>query len=67
MSKLPETITRLEVIDDQGRSFSKWYGKDMHLNFSVQDDGRTVKVFLTRVEVYPQLDQLDKIFGVEDD
>lgn len=37
-------LTRVEVIDDTGRVFSKWQQKVVLL---VQDDGKTLKIFLT--------------------
>lgn len=37
-------VTRLEVIDDKGRSYSKW--NIMNKSFSFQDEGRTLKIFL---------------------
>ena len=37
-------ITRLEVIDAKGRSYTNWLVKD--LVFSVQDDGKTLKIFV---------------------
>ena len=36
-------ITRLEVIDEKGRAYSRW---NAHLTFSVQDDGYTLKIFV---------------------
>jgi len=44
MDKLPDTITRLEVIDENGRSYVKYNIADME--FSLQDDARTLKIFL---------------------
>lgn len=41
-----EKITRLEVIDvSKGRMFSN-YMKNQKLEFSVQDEGRTLKIFI---------------------
>ena len=37
-------ITRFEVIDDSGRVYTKW---DCAVVASVQDDGRTLKIFVT--------------------
>ena len=39
----PAQVTRLEVIDNNGRSYVN-YGVDK-LEFSYQDDGRTLKLF----------------------
>lgn len=39
-------VTRVEVIDDNGRSYSEW---DVHsVEASVQDDGKTLKIFLKK-------------------
>ena len=37
-------VTRFEVIDEEGRSYTKYNVEDIELSF--QDDGRTLKVFL---------------------
>lgn len=39
-----KTITRFEVIDNDGRSYIKYGVEDIRLSF--QDDDRTLKVFL---------------------
>jgi hypothetical protein len=39
-----EKVTRFEVIDDNGRVYSKWDLKDVVLQ--LQDNGRTLKAFL---------------------
>lgn len=44
-------VTRVEVIDDQGRSYSKWNCHTVEAVF--QDDGATMKIFLTG---YPKND-----------
>ena len=36
-------ITRVEVVDETGRVYSKW---DCSVELSYQDDGRTLKVFV---------------------
>lgn len=39
-------VTRLEIIDENGRVYSRW---DIdRLEVSVQDDGRTIKMFVNR-------------------
>ena len=43
----PAQVTRLEVIDNNGRSYVN-YGVDK-LEFSYQDDGRTLKIFTNGV------------------
>lgn len=40
-----DKITRLEVIDSEGRSYTIW---DADLLFSVQDEGRTLKIFASK-------------------
>ncbi len=40
--------TRLEVIDAGGRTYTNWKVKDMQ--FSYQDDGRTLKIFIKEIE-----------------
>jgi len=37
-------VTRLEVIDENGRSYVKYHISDV--KFSLQDDERTLKIFL---------------------
>ena len=37
-------VTRLEVIDENGRSYVKYHISDV--KFSLQDDDRTLKIFL---------------------
>jgi len=37
-------VTRLEVIDENGRSYIKYQIAD--IKFSLQDDDRTLKIFL---------------------
>ena len=38
-----QTITRFEVIDENGRAYTT---KDCKIELSYQDDGRTLKVFI---------------------
>lgn len=37
-------VTRLEVVDAEGRSYTNWKVRDIVI--SLQDDGRTLKLFL---------------------
>jgi len=37
-------VNRFEVIDDQGRAYTKYGVSDVE--FALQDDGKTLKVFL---------------------
>lgn len=42
-----DKVNRVEVIDDEGREFVQYY-KDDGVRISVQDNGRTVKIFTGR-------------------
>lgn len=42
---LPNTVTRFEVIDENGRAYIK-RGIKEKIQISFQDDNRTVKIFL---------------------
>ena len=42
-------INRLEVIDDTGRALVKYLDKDEAVRYSLQDDDRTLKVFIDKV------------------
>ena len=46
MRKL-DRITRVEVIDEAGRSYVNW-DKDNKVNVSFQDGGRTMKIFIAK-------------------
>lgn len=39
-----DKVTRIEVIDDSGRSYTNWDVQD--IKFSFQDDDRTLKIFV---------------------
>lgn len=43
-----EKVNRLEVIDETGRAYVKGliYGTPVKVQLSVQDDGRTLKIFV---------------------
>jgi hypothetical protein len=43
----PVKVTRVEVIDDEGRQFVNWDKKNK-VELSYQDDGRTLKIFITK-------------------
>lgn len=43
-------FTRVEVIDAEGRVFSKYYDEPMSVSAAIQDDGKTVKIFVDRTE-----------------
>lgn len=38
-----DKVTRIEVITDEGRKYVQW---DCSLQLSIQDDGKTLKVFV---------------------
>ena len=42
-----EQVTRVEVIDENGRNYVNWQ-KDNQVQTSLQDDGRTLKIFITQ-------------------
>ena len=42
-------ITRVEVIDEKGRCYSNLNSK-MKVELSLQDDNRTLKIFITKKE-----------------
>ena len=39
-------VTRVEVIDEEGRSYVNYLNEDQRVHFSLQDDDRTLKVFI---------------------
>lgn len=39
-------VNRIEVIDGTGRAYVKYLDKDEQVNYSLQDDNRTLKVFI---------------------
>lgn len=41
--KIPEKVTRLEVIDETGRAYSR---RGVYVRAAVQDDGRTLKLWV---------------------
>lgn len=43
-------ISRLEIITDNGRDLVKYLNVDEKLEFSIQDDGRTLKIFIKKDE-----------------
>ena len=42
-----EGVTRVEVIDENGRSYVNW-NKNNIVNISIQDEGRTMKIFIDK-------------------
>lgn len=40
------SVNRIEVIDENGRSYTKYLKKYEGINYSLQDNDRTLKVFV---------------------
>jgi hypothetical protein len=47
-----DKVTRLEVIDEKGRAYGNW-NKANKVELSYQDDGRTLKIFITTLKQQP--------------
>ena len=43
-------VTRVEVIDENGRSYTKYLDNDQKVCYGIQDDGRTLKVFINKIK-----------------
>lgn len=41
------TISRVEVIDENGRNYVNWDSKN-RVEYSIQDQGRTLKIFISK-------------------
>ena len=39
-------VTRVEIIDKNGRAYSKWLKDSDQIEYQVQDDGKTLKIFI---------------------
>ena len=44
------SVTRVEVIDENGRSYTKHLDNDQTVCYSIQDHGRTLKVFINKTK-----------------
>jgi len=54
-----EAVNRLEIVDETGRAYCNYYVEGM--TFSVQDDGKTLKIFVKSGEtICYSKDQIDK-------
>ena len=42
-------VTRVEVIDENGRSYTKYLDDNQKVSYDIQDDGRTLKVFVNKI------------------
>lgn len=47
METILEKVTRVEIIDEKGRSYVNWHDKNK-VTTSIQDDGRTLKIFIKK-------------------
>lgn len=45
-----KNVNRFEVIDDTGRAYVKYLKDNESIKYSLQDDNRTLKVFITKDE-----------------
>ena len=43
-----KAVTRFEVIDETGRAYVKYLDKDEGIKYSLQDDDKTLKVFIDK-------------------
>jgi hypothetical protein len=46
MTYTTDKVTRVEVIDEEGRSYVNW-DENNKVELSFQDDGKTLKVFIS--------------------
>ena len=44
-----KAVNRFEVIDENGRSYVKYLDKDEGIKYNLQDDDRTLKVFIDKL------------------
>ena len=42
-------VNRFEVIDESGRAYTKYLNKEEGIQYSLQDDDRTLKVFIDKI------------------
>ena len=43
-----DRVNRVEVIDETGRAYVKYLDKDQEVVYSLQDDERTLKLFINK-------------------
>lgn len=48
--KEKNTVKRVEVIDENGRSYVNWSPANK-VEISIQDDGKTLKIFISRHKI----------------
>ena len=41
-------VTRLTVVDEDGRSYERWFKEGERLQYRFQDDGQTLKIFVSK-------------------
>ena len=41
-------VNRLEVIDEDGRSYTRYFKTGERLQYQFQDDGQTLKIFVSK-------------------
>ena len=39
-------VSRLTVVDEDGRSYERWFKEGEHIEYQFQDDGKTLKIFV---------------------
>ena len=39
-------VSRLTVVDKDGRAYERWFKEGEHLQYQFQDDGQTLKIFV---------------------
>ena len=42
-----KNISRLTVVDEDGRAYERWFKEGEYLQYQFQDDGRTLKIFIS--------------------
>ena len=56
-----DKLTRVEVIDQEGRSYVNWDDNNK-VELSFQDDGKTLKVFISNRTILKEIaDELDAL------
>lgn len=42
-----KNISRLTVVDEDGRAYERWFKEGEYLQYQFQDDGQTLKIFIS--------------------
>lgn len=53
-----DRVNRVEVIDETSRAYVKYLDKDQEVVYSLQDDGRTLKLFINKKDEF-EIESLD--------